>query len=155
MSEKNAITISQIMMPYQANIAGNVHGGEILKIMDNVAGAAAGKYSRSNVVTARVDEVQFLLPIYVGAFLSCTGKVVYVGNSSIEVMVSVDVEDLNTEDEPRKALSAFFTMVALDRSGRPKKVTPLIPGTDEEKELFEIARKKHQDIKIKKKKDYS
>jgi acyl-CoA hydrolase len=134
--------MSQTMMPTEANYAGNVHGGEIMKLMDRAAGAAARRYSRSNVVTARVDELQFLYPIFVGAFVTCTATVAYVGNTSMEVIVTVDVEDLESEDPPIRALSAFFTMVALDKMGKPKKLPPLNPETEEEKRLFEEGRQR-------------
>jgi acyl-CoA hydrolase len=130
------------MLPSQANHAGNVHGGEIMKLMDTAAGAAARRYARSNVVTARVDEMQFLYPIFVNAFVTCTATVAYVGNTSMEVIVTVDVEDLETEDPPIRAQSAFFTMVALDKTGKPKKVPPLVLETEEEKRLFEEGRQR-------------
>ncbi len=142
MDKRTSITMSQTMMPTEANYAGNVHGGEIMKLMDRAAGAAARRYSRSNVVTARVDELQFLYPIFVGAFVTCTATVAYVGNTSMEVIVTVDVEDLESEDPPIRALSAFFTMVALDKMGKPKKLPPLNPETEEEKRLFEEGRQR-------------
>ncbi len=142
MDKRTSITMSQTMMPTEANYAGNVHGGEIMKLMDRAAGAAARRYARSNVVTARVDEMQFLYPIFVGAFVICTATVAYVGNTSMEVIVTVDVEDLESEDPPVRALSAFFTMVALDKMGKPKKLPPLSPETEEEKRLFEEGRQR-------------
>ncbi len=142
MDKRTSITMSQTMLPSQANHAGNVHGGEIMKLMDTAAGAAARRYARSNVVTARVDEMQFLYPIFVNAFVTCTATVAYVGNTSMEVIVTVDVEDLETEDPPIRAQSAFFTMVALDKTGKPKKVPPLVLETEEEKRLFEEGRQR-------------
>ena len=124
LSSDSLIYISEVMMPHQANVAGNIHGGEIIKIMDSAAYASARRYARSNVVTARIDEVEFHLPIMIGDLLTCTAQVVYVGKSSMEVAVTVDVEDLETEGKKR-ALSAFFTMVALDKKGRPNPVASL------------------------------
>ena len=111
-------------MPHQANVAGNIHGGEIIKLMDSTAYATARRYARTNVVTARVDEVEFHLPIFIGDLVICTAQVVYVGNSSMEIVVIVEVEDLETEGKKR-ALTAFFTMIALDKKGRPTKVPEL------------------------------
>lgn len=142
MDKRTRIIMSQSMLPSQANYAGNVHGGEIMKLMDQAAGAAARRYARSNVVTARVDEMQFLYPIFVDAFLTCTATVAYVGNTSMEVIVTVDVEDLESEDPPIRAQSAFFTMVALDKMGKPKKVPPLVLETEEERSLFEEGRQR-------------
>lgn len=142
MDKRTTICICQIMMPNQANHAGNVHGGEIMKLMDTTAGAAARRYSRSNVVTARVDEMQFLCPIFVDALVTCTATVAYVGTTSMEVIVTVDVEDLDSEDPPKRTQTAFFTMVALDKVGKPKKLPPLILENDEEKILFEEGRQR-------------
>ena len=98
--ERQAI-ISRVMMPNQTNPSGNIYGGDIMKMMDAAAYAAARKYARSNVVTARVDELQFHLPIKIGDLVTCTGTLVFVGNSSMEVQVRVEVEDL---DEDRKSV---------------------------------------------------
>ncbi|MDR3304572.1 MAG: acyl-CoA thioesterase [Clostridiales Family XIII bacterium] len=131
------LTIAMSMQPSQANIFGNIHGGEIMKIMDTAAGSTAVQYARKNVVTARVDELQFLHPVHVGNFLTCTGRIVYVGTTSMEVYVTVDVENLFLEDGKRRALEAFFTMVALSESGRPTPVPPYEPETEEDRALYE------------------
>ena len=142
MDKRTTITMSQNMLPSQANHAGNVHGGEIMKLMDTAAGATARRYARCNAVTARVDELQFLYPIFVDAYLTCTATVAYVGATSMEIIVTVDVEDLESEDPPIRAQSAFFTMVAMDKMGKPKRVPPLVPETEEEKRLFEQGRQR-------------
>lgn len=144
MEKRTKIIMSQVMLPSQANVAGNVHGGEIMKLMDSAAGAVAIKYARSNVVTARVDELQFHLPIFVGALVTCTATIAYVGRTSMEVIVTVDVEDLKLDSDPKRALSAYFTMVALDKGGYPRKVQPLQLDTDEEKVLFEEVRRRKE-----------
>jgi acyl-CoA hydrolase len=102
MDKRTTITISQTMLPSQANYSGNVHGGEIMKLMDTAAGTVARRYARSNVVTARVDEMEFLFPVFINAFLICPASIAYVGNTSMEVIVTVDVEDLESEDPPRR-----------------------------------------------------
>lgn len=117
--------LAQMVLPYQANPAGNVHGGEIMKMMDSTAGVAAQKYSHANVVTARVDELQFRRPICVGSLVTCRGQVIYTGTSSMEVFVTVESENLQKKSTPEIALTAFFTMVALDEDGIPKKIEPL------------------------------
>ena len=148
---QNKIVISQVMMPRQTNPNGNVHGGEIMKMMDSTAYAAARKYARSNVVTARVDELEFHLPILIGDLVTCTAEIVFVGHSSMEVAVNVDVEDLDQEGKPERALSAYFTMVALDRNSRPKSVPPLILDTEEAKKNFEAGRIRYEEHKARKK----
>ena len=140
----NQIVLSQVMMPSQTNPSGNVHGGELMKMMDSTAYAAARKYARANVVTARVDELEFHLPIMIGDLVTCTAEVIYVGHTSIEVRVTVDVEVLEQENDPQRALSAYFTMVALDRNARPMAVPPLKLVTEEAKLAFEEGRKRHE-----------
>ena len=116
--------LAQIVLPYQSNAAGNIHGGEIMKIMDCAAGASAMKYAHTNIVTARVDELCFKKPIHIGDLVTCTAHVVYVGNSSMETFVTVESENPMT-GEKAIALTAFFTMVSLDEHGKPTKVPPL------------------------------
>ena len=149
--EQNKIVISQVMMPSQTNPNGNVHGGEIMKMMDSTAYAASRKYARANVVTARVDELEFHLPILIGDLVTCTAEIVFVGHSSMEVAVNVDVEDLDQDGRPQRALTAYFTMVALDRNSRPKAVPPLILDTDEAKYAFEDGRLRYEAHKERKK----
>lgn len=144
MDKRTKLIMSQVMLPSQANVAGNVHGGEIMKLMDTAAGAAAKKYARCNVVTARVDELQFHLPIFVGALVTLTATVAYVGRTSMEVIVTVDVEDLESEQEPKRALSSYFTMVALDKAGRPREVPALKPETEEEKVLYDEIKRRRE-----------
>ena len=149
MDKRNMVNLTQIMLPHQANVAGNVHGGEIMKMMDTAAGAVATKYSKANCVTARADELQFHLPIFVGALVSCTATVVHTGRSSMEVYVYVTSEDLSSDIGPQKALSAYFTMVALSRNGKPQNVPAFEPETDEEKELSCQAKQRVQAFKEK------
>ena len=146
----NQIIMSQVMLPHQANVAGNVHGGEIMKFMDTAAGAVAIKYSKSNCVTARVDELEFHLPIFVGALVTCTAEVVYVGRTSMEIFVNVEVEDLESNNGPQRALSAYFTMVAMGRNGRPQLVPPYTPQTPEEEKQYEDAKSRIQQYKARK-----
>jgi acyl-CoA hydrolase len=149
----NRVVIGQVMMPNQANPNGNVYGGEIMKIMDSAAYAVARRYARGNVVTARVDELEFHLPIHIGDLVTCTAEVVFVGHSSMEVSVSVDVEDLDVDSKPCRALTSFFTMVALDRNNRPKAVPPLAIDTDEAREAFEAGRRRYEKHKADKQRE--
>ena len=140
----NKIYLSEVMMPSQTNPSGNVHGGELMKMMDSTAYAAARKYCRTNVVTARVDELEFHTPIFIGDLVTCTAEVIYVGHSSMEVAVNVEVDDLETTADSQHALSAYFTMVAIDRNGRPTAVPPLNLETEEQKKAFAAAKKRHE-----------
>ena len=144
MNKRTKLIMSQVMLPNQANTAGNVHGGEIMKLMDTAAGAVAMRYARSSVVTARVDEIQFHLPIFVGSLVTVTSTIAYVGRTSMEVIVFVDVEDLQSSAEPMRALSAFFTMVALDEDGHPRQVPSLEIETEEEKILYNSVKRRRE-----------
>ena len=150
-SSESQLVISEVMMPSQANVAGNIHGGEIMKLMDSTAYAAARRYARSNVVTARVDELEFHLPIFIGDLVICTAQVVFAGKSSMEVAVNVEVEDLECEGR-KKALSAYFTMVSLDKKARPNMVPELILETPEEEEAFGEGKRRYEEYKERKKK---
>lgn len=128
-----SVVLASVMLPAQANPQGTVHGGEIMKMMDSAAGVAAIKYATINMVTARVDELQFLLPVHIADFVTCTGTVVYVGHTSLEVFVTVDAENLRGHTGTKRALEAYFTMVAIDKDGRPTPVpTTFTPETPEE-----------------------
>ncbi|KYZ77887.1 acyl-CoA thioesterase [Anaerosporomusa subterranea] len=133
-----------VMLPHQANVAGNVHGGEIMKMMDNAAYVAAHKHARSSVVTARVDELIFHQPIYVGNLVTCHAYLTFVGKSSMEVSVVVSVEDLYKEKSSNCALTALFSMVAINAGGHPMPVPSLELTTDHEKAVFEEAKLRYE-----------
>ena len=118
--EYSQITMTILMLPEHANARGNVHGGEIMKVMDNAAGVVAHRHARSPVVTVRVDELEFLYPIRIGNLLICHAKMTFVGRSSMEIFVEVSVEDLSVDEPPKTALTAYFTFVAIDEQGKPQ-----------------------------------
>jgi acyl-CoA hydrolase len=112
------------MGPLDANAAGNVHGGTIMKLADEAAGLAAIKHSRQRVVTAGMDRMTFLVPIRVGELVTFTATVNGAWHTSMEVGVRVDAEEPRT-GEVRHASTAYLTMVAVDERGRPVAVPPL------------------------------
>jgi acyl-CoA hydrolase len=141
--------MSQVVLPSQANPAGNVHGGEIMKMMDTAAYVAAARHAHTNIVTARVDELMFHTPIYVGALVTCWAELVFTGRTSMEVAVKVEAEYLQEEKPPEIALTALFTMVALDDKGVPCPVPPLILSTPEEEQRFREGEKRYRLYKSK------
>ena len=152
MKEEN-ITFSNaetclIMEPMHGNSQGNVHGGELMKIMDNIAGIVGFKHSKGAVVTARVDELVFHNPINIGDIITCMGQLAYVGTSSMQIIVKIVVHDLNNYSQPKTALSAFFTMVHL-KNGLPSPVTKLFAKTKEDEELYKLGERKYLEIKAK------
>jgi acyl-CoA hydrolase len=119
------------MSPQEANTAGNVQGGVIMKLIDLTGGIVAQRHTRMNVVTASVDRIDFLHPVYIGDVLFLKASLNLVGRTSMEVGVRVESENTLT-GEVRHTASAFLTYVALDKSGRPVEVPPLILETAED-----------------------
>ena len=128
---ESSVLMAQVMNPQDANPAGNVHGGFIMKLIDTAAGAAAIKHSRSNCVTASVDRLDFHNPVFIGDLVTLKAGITYTGKSSMEVGVRVESQNLLT-GEIRHTVSAYLTLVALDKTGRPIAIPPLILETPEE-----------------------
>ena len=122
---------SELMMPEHANNLGHVFGGVILSLMDKCAAIAAFRHSRSSVVTASIDRVDFREPIHLGDLVVMKASVNYVGTSSMEVGVRVEAEDL-LSGHRRHTNSCYMTFVAVDRDGRPIEVPALRPETEQE-----------------------
>jgi uncharacterized protein (TIGR00369 family) len=130
-SETSVIMV-QPMSPQDANQAGNVHGGVIMKLIDQAGAIVAQRHTRTNVVTASVDRIDFLHPVFIGDVLFLKASLNLVGRTSMEVGVRVESENPIT-GEIRNTASAFLTYVALDESGKPIEVPPLILETDDQK----------------------
>lgn len=130
---------SQSMLPSDANPFGNVHGGEVMKLIDACAGAAAARHSRSRVVTARIDELSFLAPVFVGDLVTALASVNEVGRSSMEVGVRVEAENTLTGKVVHVA-SAYVVFVAIDAAGKPTGVPPLAAETEEERRRMAAAK---------------
>lgn len=122
----------EVVLPNDANYLGNVLGGRVMHLIDMAGAVAAHRHSRSIVVTASVDYLDFAHPIRVGQFIILRSRVTRVFRTSIEVEVKVFLEDYLT-GERRQTSSAFVTYVALDEEGRPKPVPPLVVKTAAEK----------------------
>ena len=130
--QESSIIMAQQMNPQDANPAGNVHGGVIMKLIDTAAGAVAIRHARSNAVTASIDRLDFFHPVFVGDFVTLRASLNFVGRTSMEVGVRVESENLLT-GERRHTSTAYLTYVALDGSGQPLPLPPMILETDEEK----------------------
>jgi len=134
-SESHAEVIVR-MFPSDANPAGNVFGGGILKHIDMVAGIVAQRHSQSNAVTVSMDSVNFLKPVFVGNVLSLNARINYVHNSSMEIEIKAEAEDIVTGIRTVTA-TAFVTFIALDQNGKPLPVPKLALKTDEDRVKFE------------------
>ncbi len=129
--EGSSITISQIMLPQDANPAGLVHGGVIMKHIDNAAGVVAARHTRTVCVTASIDRLDFHNPVQIGNLVTFKANINYIGKSSMEIGVRVETEDLLTGVLTHTA-SAYLTFVALGSDFRPAQVPPIEFDTDEE-----------------------
>ena len=139
--------LSVVMLIDKANSAGNIHGGDIMKLMDSTAGVAARRHARTIVVTTRVNELEFMIPVHVGNLVICTAELAFVGRTSMEILVVVEVEDLDVEGSKRRALTGYFTMVAIDEKGRPVEVPRLKLETPEEIQRYEERQREYQELK--------
>ncbi len=133
--KESSLVSTRWMFPSDANPAGNVFGGAIVRYIDEIAAAVAQRHARSNVVIASIDRMDYHHPVRVGDLLTLKASVNHVGNTSMEIGVRVEAENPLT-GETVHAASAYATMVALDRNGKPTPVPPLIPETEEEKRRF-------------------
>ena len=126
------LNMTVLMSPDMANFSGNVHGGAILRLLDQVAYACASRYAGTYAVTLSVDQVVFRQPIHVGELVTFLAAVNHTGTSSMEIGIKVLAENIRTQ-EVRHVNSCFFTMVAVDDDGKPKPVPPLRPFTPDER----------------------
>ncbi|UII30512.1 acyl-CoA thioesterase [Fulvivirga ulvae] len=137
------VTMTEFVLPNDTNTLNNLMGGKLMHWMDIVSAIAAQKHSNRIVVTASVDNVSFGKPIQLGNVVTLKAKVTRSFNSSMEVHILVEAEDI-PGNKKFASNSAFFTFVAVDQSGKPIDVPEAIPETDEEKELYAGALRRRQ-----------
>lgn len=126
------LVLAQVMTPQDANVHGNVHGGNIMRLADTAAGVVAIRHSERNCVTASVDRFDFHAPVYVGNLVTLFASLNRVGRTSMEVGVRVEAEDLRTGKKTHTN-TCYFTMVALGDDGRPVPVPRLVLETDDDR----------------------
>ncbi|HEY6081705.1 MAG TPA: acyl-CoA thioesterase [Polyangiaceae bacterium] len=129
------IALSQLMLPEHANGLGNVHGGVILKMVDEAGAIVAMRHAQAPCVTVAIDSMTFKQPVHVGELLMCRGRVTYVGKSSMEVQVSVHAENLLT-GQVTHTNSAYVVYVALGPDGKATAAPPLELDTEDDKRIF-------------------
>ena len=144
----SAVEMAQLMLPHQTNPAGFVHGGELMKLMDNAAGVVAARHSRANPVTAMIQDINFHNPVRVGDLVLLHAKITFTSHSSMEVRIDVESENLLT-GKRLPTLNACYVMVAVDLQGKPVEVPPLIVITEEEERLFNEGLARYQTRKAK------
>jgi acyl-CoA hydrolase len=127
------VSLAMMTSSREANLLGNIHGGEIVKLADSTAGAVAQRHSAGPAVTAALDEMTFLEPVHVGDIIKTYAQVNWAGTSSMEIGVRVEAQPWNDPSaEPLHVASAYFVFVAIDTDGHPREVPPLLPGTPQE-----------------------
>ncbi len=139
--DASRVILAQLMGVTDSNLLGNVHGGHIMKLMDEAGAAAAIRHSGRRVVTVAVDRLLFKEPIRVGHLVTVTAVVTYVGRTSIETQIDVSAENLLTHEHTHTN-TAYFVYVALDEHGRPAPVPALDCTTDAERAQFEAGRQR-------------
>ncbi len=137
MSEKRLL-MTVLMSPDMANFSGHVHGGAMLRLLDQVAYACASRYSGSYVVTVSVDQVMFREPVHVGELVTFRASVNYTGTTSMEIGIRVEAENIR-ERTSRHVMTCYFTMVAVDEQGRPRKIPPVSVETEDDRRRWTAA----------------
>jgi uncharacterized protein (TIGR00369 family) len=136
---ESRVEMAQVMFPMDTNMAGNVHGGTIMKLIDTAAAIAAQRHCRTNIVTASMDRLDFHEPIFMGELVILRASINYVGSTSMELGVRVDAENLMT-GKVRHTNSAYVTMVSLDENRKPTPAPKIVHETEDEKRRFEEGR---------------
>jgi acyl-CoA hydrolase len=137
------VTLHQLMVPEHGNALGNVHGGVIMRMVDETGAICAMRHARAPCVTIAIDSMTFRQPVHLGDLLLCSATVTWVGKTSIEVGVTVHAENPVT-GEISHTNSAFVVYVALGADGRPTPVPPLELGDDEARKHFEEGAERQQ-----------
>ncbi len=135
---ESAVVMARMMQPPDANSMGNVHGGVIMRMVDEAGGAVAIRHSRNRCVTVAMDSMVFKEAVYIGDLLTIHAFLTYVGKTSLEVEAQIEAEDMRT-GLVRKAGMCHLVYVAIDDMGKPMPVPPLIVQTDEERERWQAA----------------
>lgn len=139
----SSVTLTQMMEVTDANVAGNVHGGVIMRLVDTAAALAAIRHAGGLAVTVSLDEMSFLEPVHIGDVVTLRASVNDVGTTSMECGVRVESEDPITGHRVHAA-SAYLVFVAIDDDGRPRPVPPLVAGTETEQRRQREAKLRRQ-----------
>ncbi len=136
------VIMHELILPNDTNNLDTVFGGKVMQYMDLCAAMSAYKFARTAVVTASVDRLDFLAPARVGDMLILKSSVNYSHNTSMEIGVHIDAENVKT-GKRRHTASAYLTFVSLDSNGKPQKVDDIIPKSDDEKRRYNEGKERH------------
>ena len=140
-SSEDELTLAQVMLPEDANLRGNVHGGTLMKLADTAGGVCATRHARRPVVTVVIDSMTFEQPVYVGNLVVLHAMVTWTGRTSIETEVSIEAEDV-LSGQVRHISTAYFVYVATDEHGHPTAVRPLDVTTAEQQRRWQDAERR-------------
>lgn len=140
------LSMTVLMTPDMANFSGNVHGGDLLKLLDQVAYTCASRFAGSYVVTLSVDRVFFRQAIHVGELVTFLASVNYVGRTSMEIGIRVEAEHIQSRTS-RHVNSSYFTMVAMNEENRPVRVPSLRPESEVAKRRFSDAERRRKRLR--------
>ena len=132
-------TLTRLMTVVDANLHGNIHGGVIMKLVDDVAGIVAARHSGGRAVTVAMDEMAFLVPVHVGDLVHASGQVNWAGRTSMEIGVRVEAERWDEVGERRHTNTAYLVYVGLDDEGKPREVPPVVVEDDKDRQRFREA----------------
>ena len=140
--KESQVIMHELVLPNDTNVLGNVHGGRVMCLMDICAAMSAYKHARKPVVTASVDQLDFLAPAKKGDILILKSSVNYAHRTSMEIGVRIDAESPLT-GEVRHTATAYLTFVAIDENNKPSVIPKILPATQNEKRRYERAKKRH------------
>jgi len=140
---ESLVSMTELVLPNDTNTLNNLMGGRLMHWMDIVSAIAGQKHSNSTVVTASVDNISFRSPIQLGNVVTLRAKVTRAFNSSIEIRIDVDAENI-PEGKKVASNTAYFTFVAVDKEGKPVEVPEIEPENEEERALYDGALRRRQ-----------
>ena len=140
--KESKVVMHELVLPNDTNVLGNVHGGRVMCLMDICAAMSAYKHARKPVVTASVDQLDFLAPAKKGDILILKSSVNYAHRTSMEIGVKIDAESPLT-GEVRHTATAYLTFVAIDENNKPSIIPKIKPSTDDERRRYDRAKKRH------------
>ena len=136
----SAVTLSRVVSPLDADRYGTVHGGAIMRLVDEAASVVASRHTGGRAVTAVVDQLQFLVPVHVGDIVTCDARVNWTGRTSCEIGVRVSAQQVDRlGDANRHVASAYLVFVAVDELERPRDIPQVMPQSDDDRRRFREA----------------
>ena len=137
------VTMTELVLPSHTNSLGTIFGGTVMSWVDIAAAICAQRHSQKQVVTAHIDDLQFVAPVYKGWVVNLKASVNFTGKTSMEVGVRVDAENPMT-NERFHTVTAYLTFVALDSHGKPTEIAPILPETEDEKRRYKKAQARRE-----------